>query len=37
VLIGEIEVDVSGVLGGPNVDRALRAIELRARFQEIER
>jgi hypothetical protein len=28
VLIGEIEVDVSGVLGGPDVDRALWAIEL---------
>ena len=32
VLIGEIEIDASGVLGGPDVDRALWAIELGARL-----
>jgi hypothetical protein len=32
VLVGEIKIDASGVLGGPDVDRALWAIELGARF-----
>jgi len=32
VLIGEIEIDASGMLGGPDADRALWAIELRPRF-----
>ncbi|MFZ2142989.1 MAG: hypothetical protein WAV78_39645, partial [Xanthobacteraceae bacterium] len=32
VIIGEIEIDAPGVRGGPDVDRALWAIELGARL-----
>jgi hypothetical protein len=32
MLVGEIKIDASGVLGGPDVDRTLWAIELGARF-----
>jgi hypothetical protein len=35
--VGEIEVDVAFVLGDADVDRPLRTIELRARFQQIQR
>ena len=37
VLIGEIEVDVSGMLGGADVDCPFRAVELRPRFEQVER
>jgi hypothetical protein len=36
VLISEIEVNVASMLGDADVDRALRSIELRPRFQQIE-
>jgi hypothetical protein len=36
VLVGEIEIDVSGVLGDANVYGALRTIELSPRFQQTE-
>jgi hypothetical protein len=32
VLIGKVEIDASGVLRGPDVQRALWAIELGARL-----
>ena len=37
VLIGEIEVDVSGMLGGADVDCPFGAVELRPRFEQVER
>ena len=37
VLIGEIEIDVSGMLGDADVDRPLGAVELSPRFEQIER
>src|SRR5262249_30556863 len=36
MLIGEIEIDVSSMLGDADVDRALESIKLRPRFQQIE-
>src|SRR5262249_21411465 len=36
MLIGEIEIDVSGMLGDADVDRVLGSIKLRPRFQQIE-
>jgi hypothetical protein len=35
--IGEIEIDASGMLGGADVDRPFRAVELRPRFEQVER
>ena len=37
MLIGEIEIDVAVMLGDADVDRALGAIELRPRLEQIER
>ncbi len=37
VLIGEIEIDVSGMLGGADVDCPFRTVELRPRFEQVER
>jgi hypothetical protein len=37
VLIGKIEIDVSGLFGGANVDRPFRAIELGSRFEQVQR
>jgi hypothetical protein len=37
VLIGEIEIDVYGMLGDTDVDRAFRSIELRPCFEQIKR
>ena len=36
VLIGEIEIDVSSMLGDADVDSALGSIKLCSRFQQIE-
>ena len=37
VLVGEIEVDVAGVLRGADVDYPFRAVELRPCFKQVER
>jgi hypothetical protein len=37
MLIGEIEVDATSMLGDADVDRALWAVELSSRFEQIER
>src|SRR5205085_2917489 len=37
VLIGKVEIDVPGMLSGADVDCSFRTIELRPRFEEIER
>ena len=36
MLIGKIEIDVSGMLGGGDVDHPFRAVELRPRFEQVE-
>ena len=37
VLISKIEIDVAGMLGDADVDRALGTVELRPRLEQIER
>ena len=37
LLIGEIEIDVAGMLGDADVDGTLRSVELRPRLEQIER
>ena len=37
LLIGEIEIDVAGMLGDADMDGVLRTVELRPRFEQIER
>jgi hypothetical protein len=36
VLISEIEMDVSGMFGGADVDCPFRAVELRPRLEQVE-
>lgn len=36
MLVGEIEIDVTCLLGDADMDRALGGIELRARLEQIE-
>src|SRR3984893_8701442 len=36
VLIGKIEIDASGTLGGADVDYPFGAVELRPRFEQVE-